>query len=192
MEYGLQASLYSVSEAFSRILNDKTLDKEKIYKEIAFINKDGQLLSGVSSQESKLKDEHDLSHLLAPELSDATILVDPDKQNQDVLLSIAYYYKQSYQGQIVAWVSAQPVYKHLVKETSSTSRRTIYIVSNYGSLNLPSDVQQTLNQYKMRSSSWEEFPSKGLLSPWWCSPPRRKYSALRLLGAFPSPWASCH
>ncbi|GKT06793.1 response regulator [Desulforhabdus sp. TSK] len=149
MEYGLQASLYSVSEAFSRILNDKTLDKEKIYKEIAFINTDGQLLSGVSSQESKLKDEHDLSRLLAPELSDATILVDPDKQNQDVLLSIAYYYKQSYQGQIVAWVSAQPVYKHLVKETNSTSRRTIYIVSNYGSLNLPSDVQQTLNQYKV-------------------------------------------
>ncbi len=149
MEYGLQASLYSVSEAFNRILSDKTLDKEKIYKEIAFINKDGQLLSGVSSQESKLKDEHDLSHLLAPELSDATILVDPDKQNQDVLLSIAYYYKQSYQGQIVAWVSAQPVYKHLVKETNSTSRRTIYIVSNYGSLNLPSDVQQTLNQYKV-------------------------------------------
>lgn len=149
MEYGLQASLYSVSEAFSRILNDKTLDKEKIYREIAFINKDGRLLSGVSSQESKLKDEHDFSHLLAPELSDATILVDPDKQNPDVLLSIAYYYKQSYQGQIVAWVSAQPVYKHLVKETSSTSRRTIYIVSNYGSLNLPLDVQQTLNQYKV-------------------------------------------
>lgn len=149
MEYGLQASLFSVTESFSRLLNEKTLDQEKIYTQIAFIKENGQLLSGAFSSESRAKNVESLSHLLSPELGDAAILVDSSKQDPDVIVSIAYDYKGKYKGQIVAWVSSATVYKQLVKETSTEVGRSLYIIPNKGELGLPSDIRQKLKSYAM-------------------------------------------
>jgi len=54
MTYGLLASLDAIAEVFEGILEDKTLKGDRIYSQIAFIEKNGEVLVQSGPRESKI------------------------------------------------------------------------------------------------------------------------------------------
>ena len=104
MEYGLQSSLLVISETFSRFLANRELADDRIYTRIVFIDNHGRLL--VDSQPEREKGEHELDWktFLEPGKSGAAIVSLHERGLLEVMVSIPYFFKNQYTGQILAWM----------------------------------------------------------------------------------------
>ena len=139
MEYGLQSSLLGISETFSYLLANRKLGKDRIYTRIVFIDTRGRLL--VDSQPQREKGEHELDWktFLYPGKSDATIIELHERGLLKVMVSIPYFFKNQYVGQILAWISPKTVYN--LVEAKGSLMRSVYIVCTKHLLPLPADMQ---------------------------------------------------
>ena len=140
MEYGLRASLRGISDVFYRLLTERNLGDDSIYTQIAFIDSSGKLLVNSRLEGAKREYKSDWKRFLTPGSSGAGIFIIHDGPLLKVMVSIPYFYKNKYSGQIVAWISPQPVY-NLVVEAREFSKQRVYIVDKEGHFPLPADMQ---------------------------------------------------
>lgn len=138
MEYGLRASLLGVSQIFDRLLKDKTLGGDNVYTRMVFLSDSGEALVDCRLEGAKFTEVKDWHGMLTPEQSDATILVKREP-SAEVLITIPYFFKSQYAGQIVAWVSPKTVYEHLIRMSVGLSRRMVYMVAFGGDVLVSSD-----------------------------------------------------
>ncbi len=126
MEYGLRAGLVSISETFEKLLREKGIEGERIYTRIVFIESDGKPLVDTLDGHAGKEYERGWKGLLRPESSGAAIVVEHEGQ-LEVMVSIPYFFKSGYTGQVVAWISPKTIYRLAVARKAS-SRRPIYVV----------------------------------------------------------------
>jgi len=140
MEYGLRASLLNISETFDRFSSDRKLLGDRIYTRIVFVDSSGKLF--VDSKLESVKQEHDWDWktFLRPESSEATSFVMCNGRLCSLIVSVPYFFKTEYAGQIMAWISPQAVY-HLVEEAKGAWKESVIIVSGEGLLPLPADMK---------------------------------------------------
>jgi len=141
MEYGLRASLFGIAQSFERLLEDRKLDEDRIYTRIVFVDSDGKLLIDSQPINAKRGHEWDWKKFLAPESLAATIIAKHDRGRSRVMVSIPYFFKNKYTGQIIAWISAQTLYNHLVKVAGASSKRSVFIISGKDQFHFPADVE---------------------------------------------------
>jgi hypothetical protein len=127
MEYGLRASILSISEAFEKLLRERKIEGEKIYTRIVFIESDGKLLVDTRAGSDGEGHERDWEGLLRPEGSGATIIFEHERP-LEVMVSIPYFFKGGYTGQIVAWISSRTMF-YFATSTKGSSSRFVYIIS---------------------------------------------------------------
>ena len=139
MEYGLRSSLLGISETFSRLLANIKLAEARIYTRIVFIDTHGRLL--VDSQPEREKGEHELDWktFLDPGKLGASIIELHEKRLLKVMVSIPYFFKNQYAGQILAWISPKTVYN--LVEVKGSSMRYVYVLCTKHLLPLPADMQ---------------------------------------------------
>jgi|GEM_PF-2224370 PAS domain S-box-containing protein len=132
MEYGLRDSLLSISKVFERFLMDRKLGVDVIYNRIALIESSGAVLVDRSREASPGGREKELKKFLDPERREPAIIVDQEGPRQRITISLAYFFKDRYAGQIVAWISSKSLYNNLVKGTGLASKRFTTIVDQNG------------------------------------------------------------
>ncbi len=122
-EYGLLQSLIPIKSRFNQLIKQKKLDHQFIYTRIVLLNEEGAVL--IDTQSEKLPSQ-DINYreLTAPVYRDTTILVDR-KANQ-VKITRAYYFKEKYAGQLVAWLEPRLFDDHLLRH-QGTSGEILYL-----------------------------------------------------------------
>ena len=139
MEYGLRASLLAISETFNRLLEERKLREDRIYSRITFIESNGKLL--VDTQPGEVKHRQDLKKFLKPESSDVTLIKEHLDNSLELMVTVPYFFKEKYMGQIIAWISPKTVYKHLIRTEAEPSQRFIFIDCGKGNLYFPEGIQ---------------------------------------------------
>jgi PAS domain S-box-containing protein len=116
MEYGLKASLISIQERFRKLSEERKLGSEKAYDRIVFLDASGQVL--VDSQSGILDSDsgEDWKRFVSAPLREPQIVEEPNDEVNAITLSVAYYFKGQYAGQILALVPLRSVYAYLFKQ----------------------------------------------------------------------------
>ncbi len=122
MEYGLRASLLSISKNFDRLLAEREFQGYKIFDRIALIDRNGKLLADSQPEGAKKGREKDWKRFLTPENPGGDIIVSHDKQSLKWTVSIPYFFKKRYAAQIVAWGSLKGVCRLVGVEGESPGR----------------------------------------------------------------------
>lgn len=153
MEYGLRASLLGISEAFERLLHEKTLGGDDVYSRITFVAKNGEILVDSHLDSSVVDNVGDWQSLLTPRQVQPSIVVKDYHGLLHVLASIPYFFKGAYEGQIVAWIRPQTVYNHLIRVDSGYSKRLVFAISSDGRRMLPREADPSLQYYYLPNFS---------------------------------------
>ncbi len=120
MAYGLRQSLLPIRERFRALLERSVSDHKLIYIRIIFCDENGNVLSDVSSGHNRPQVPVDARKLLSRSLRKPAIII--KDRGKDMVVSMAYYFKGKYSGQIVAWLSPEFLQAQL-----SSGGRTSYI-----------------------------------------------------------------
>ncbi len=120
MAYGLRQSLPQIRERFRALLERSVSDHKFIYLRIIFLDENGNVLSDVDSSHNRAQVPVNARKLLSRAQRKPAIII--KDRGKEIVVSMAYYFKGKYSGQIVAWLSPE----FLQAQLSSTGR-TSYI-----------------------------------------------------------------
>lgn len=129
---GLETCRIAVAGEFQKLIDEKLLDEDRIYTRFVFLADDGEILVDARSVEATPSMGRNWADLLTPDFSGIRIIVEHEEQTLGTMLSCPCRVKGQYAGQIVAWVSPVPIYKHLVKDDRGSLKRSISLVSTKG------------------------------------------------------------
>jgi PAS domain S-box-containing protein len=138
MQYGLRLSLIPISDRFHDLIRRKKIGEDAIYSRIVLIEKGGNLLVDAAAARSPIKIRDEWNRYLTHDHEEAVIANSID--GRELTVSISYFHKEKYAGQIVAWVKPEILYKHLLMQEGTANRMT-FIVTDEKSNSLPVFVQ---------------------------------------------------
>ncbi|MBU0986730.1 MAG: PAS domain S-box protein, partial [Proteobacteria bacterium] len=116
MEYGLKASLNAILNQFDRLMEEKKFGDKRIYPRVTFIRPDGKLLADTGPINREQDQGRNWNDFLTPDSREMTFIDAHNPQTPLMTVSIPYFFKGAFSGQIVAWVNLVEVYEHFVKK----------------------------------------------------------------------------
>jgi|WetSurMetagenome_2_1015567.scaffolds.fasta_scaffold07241_2 PAS domain S-box-containing protein len=123
MEYGLKASLISIQELFYKLSEERKLGSEKAYDRIVFVDASGELLVDSQSEILNVDSGESWKRFLSPSLREPQIIEESNGEASVIILSVAYYFKGRYAGQILALVPLRSLYAYLLRQLDSPTTR---------------------------------------------------------------------
>ncbi len=123
MAYGLMQSLPPIRERFSALLERSGNDNKFYYLKIILLDKKGNILADAYSSHDRPRVPVNAGKLLSPAQRKPAIII--QDRGREILVSMAYYFKGKYSGQIVAWLAPEFLQARL-----SSSGRTSYIADD--------------------------------------------------------------
>ncbi|MEN6374559.1 MAG: ATP-binding protein [Smithella sp.] len=129
MEYGLGYSLIPIRDRFRDLVKRKKLGDDVVYSRIMLIAKDGDILVDTLATTGHKVNHQELKKLLVSKHRDGKILtLDGGKE---IVASLSYFFKDSYAGQIIAWIQPQTLYRNILGAGGSAN--DIYsLITNEG------------------------------------------------------------
>ncbi len=123
MAYGLAQSLPPIKERFQALLERSKINNKPIYLEMMFVDENGNVLTGVHLSQDRPYIPANLMKLLDPLQKKPAIRI--KERGKEIIVSMAYYFKGKYSGQIVAWLSPE-----FLQSQISSSERISYIADD--------------------------------------------------------------
>ncbi|MFH1992156.1 MAG: PAS domain S-box protein, partial [Pseudomonadota bacterium] len=127
MEYGLKASLNAILNQFDRLMEEKKFGDKRIYPRVTFIRPDGELLVDTGPINHEQDQGRNWNEVLTPDSREMTFIDVHNPQIPMMAVSIAYFFKGTFSGQIVAWVNLVEVYEHFVKKGGPENKDTSFV-----------------------------------------------------------------
>jgi PAS domain S-box-containing protein len=125
MAYGLRASLLGVTDRFETLKSSKRMDGDSLFSRILFLNEDAEVFVESGTAQAASDEKKDWHVFLTPNESDPLILPIQEKGELRLVVSAPYFFKNNYAGQILGWLSPDPIYQHLLKPEGASSDRLI-------------------------------------------------------------------
>jgi PAS domain S-box-containing protein len=150
MEYGLKASLIAISEEFGRLLNQREIEENQIYTRMVLIDHTGKLLVERAAD----PDDHlqeDWKSLLTPEKHGPAITATHNQRLMRITVSVPYFFKNEYAGQIAAWISPQAV-NHFLGSSKKFSIGPVSLVCSKHAI-----ITSPVSQYGAAALNQPEF-----------------------------------
>ena len=123
MTYGLQASLSAITEKMRSVVEGKNFNGKSIYRRIAFIAQDGSILADASAGIIGTTTFLEWGKFLQPEIRTPKILSIRIGQHHETMISLAYFHKERFSGQLIALFSRELLELHLLKPESEETPR---------------------------------------------------------------------
>ncbi len=114
MSYGLRYSLYKILYEFKSHIENRKIGGSIVYDRIVFINEKGNLLIDTNSYQKIPSNKKNWHQFLTPDIKKPFILPKKGHPCNDIIISMPYFFKGKYKGQILAWISIPALYKHLI------------------------------------------------------------------------------
>jgi PAS domain S-box-containing protein len=120
MEYGLRQSLPPIRQKFLATMDRVRIGNDWPCDRMALIDASGGVLVDVQAPGGEEPHRADLRDLREPRYRNTVVLA--ENGGNEVLLSLAYYFKDRYAGQILAWVRTQFLFDYvLIHELKSSA-----------------------------------------------------------------------
>jgi PAS domain S-box-containing protein len=127
MEYGLKQSLPPIKQRFIGLIDHLRSKDERAFLQIELLDEKGTLLVQASAPGQIMKLPAGMKQLLGPQFR--TDVVVADSGNHKILISTAYFFKEAYAGQIVAWLN--PAYvTEAAMSAQGISERRLFLVTD--------------------------------------------------------------
>ncbi|MCX5891884.1 MAG: PAS domain S-box protein [Deltaproteobacteria bacterium] len=139
MEYGLRASFIAIQESFNQVLNERMLGRDQIYTRFVFVDSSGECLIDTQRTPNTEAPPKTCKEFLTPSNSHPAILVSRVNGKAQLIASCPYFFKGTYAGQIVAWISTETVHKHLIGADSQFHKKIVRVFSSQGDFYLPAE-----------------------------------------------------
>ncbi len=130
MEYGLGDSVFGIAKSFDRFLENRRIGGDRIYTRIALLESNGAVLVDRPGNSSNPATDQNLKKFLDPEHPDPQIIVEPQKPFWQIIVSMPYFYKGAFSGQIIAWISPETLYRHMVKAAGDGASQCFSTIIN--------------------------------------------------------------
>ncbi|MFP4037875.1 MAG: PAS domain S-box protein, partial [Desulfobacteraceae bacterium] len=118
------------------MLEDRQINDHQIYKRIIFIDKKEGVIVDTLPESEKGDNTTNWNKYLRHSEPEPRIVMEQDAGRSELIASIPYYFKDNYQGQILAWIRPYTLY-HLVEAAQALSRRSFFITCLEGRSILP-------------------------------------------------------
>ena len=140
MEFGLKASLIAMRESLDLVLKERMLGQDPIYTRFVFVDSSGECL--FDSQRNPNLDQPGAKYqeFLTPRGSDPVILVKRLDNIPELIVSSPYFFKGTYSGQIIAWISIETMEKHLIGTDSQLRKKAVRIFSSQDDFYFPTQA----------------------------------------------------
>jgi two-component system cell cycle sensor histidine kinase/response regulator CckA len=155
MEYGLRASLIAIQRRFESFREDRKLGNLPVYTRLGFIDKFGKCLVDNPGGPA----EKNWGRFLTPTSSDPVILVEKLNGVAQVMVSCPFFFKDSYVGQILAWISPATINSYLSGAMVETSKEIIQVYSRQGDFYLypPKNVAYLPDVASLKEGKFHRF-----------------------------------
>jgi PAS domain S-box-containing protein len=140
MEYGLRASLIAIQESFKQVLQERMLGRDPIYSRFIFADNSGTCLIDSQRTPNPESQGDTCRQFLTPLNSTPIVVVKRVNGTAQLIVSCPYFFKGTYSGQIIAWISAETVHKHLIGADSQFQKKILRVFSSQGNFYLPSEM----------------------------------------------------
>ena len=145
MEYGLKASLNAITNLLLDTVTNKKIKNDDIYDWIILFNPQGTVLAGTLDNSLLLPILNETKPWLNPDMVTPTILTETRDGKLIILISMAFFHKNRYRGQLLAEVNFPAAILHFIDTSSGTSAKKVCIVANgvciqQGPINKDSDL----------------------------------------------------
>ncbi|MGE5173781.1 MAG: PAS domain S-box protein [Betaproteobacteria bacterium] len=134
MEYGLRRSIPPIKKRFIALLNHDQIDQETAYNQIVLIDEKGTVLVQASAPDRAVKFPTDMKRFVNPEHRNGEVIA--EDRDRTILISVPYFFKGKYTGQIVAWINPNFIADHVLIPQGAPERTT-RLVTNSNSVYLP-------------------------------------------------------
>lgn len=124
MEYGLKASLIAMSNLFTHTIQQKKIKIDNIYAWITFVDSEGAVLASTLDDPLSAVPKINFNRFLNPATLTPTILNENLDREASILISTPFFYKDRYQGQLIAQINSPAALMPLI-DTSSLSSHTV-------------------------------------------------------------------
>jgi len=144
MEYGLRASLMQIEKSFAKFLEGRKLGSDPIYQRLVFLDREGKCLVDSHLTKGRQPSERSWDQYLGVVCNEPTIVVEYRGGMTQVMISIRYYFQNSFKGQIIAYLVPETVQKHLIqgsRESPDITFNAFYKQDNFY-LNLDPDAKK--------------------------------------------------
>ena len=119
MEYGLSASLENAANAFRRFRERRRLGGNRIFSMVTFIDEGGQRLIDVDEQraaDGKVQRGY-LNRFVIRSTKGPVFFNEERGEGGKIILSLPYFFKGKYKGQIIAGIPPELVFRQFIKES---------------------------------------------------------------------------
>ena len=140
MEYGLRASLIAIQESFNQVLQERLLDADPIYTRFIFADSSGACLIDSQKTPDPGFQGKTCQEFLTPLNPAPVVLVKQVNGKAQLIVSCPYFFKGTYSGQIIAWISTETVHKHLIGTDNQFHKKIIRVFSSQGNFYLPTEA----------------------------------------------------
>ncbi len=158
MVYGLQTSLTAVSKRLQQFVAGKTVGSKPIYHHALLVDHLGNPLADSQALAANRPPERNWKPFLTPESQEVRIVAIGSK----ILMSVPYFFRNQYAGQILAEIATQSVHEHLVKMDES-QYQFVGMVSGKDNYFSPEDLPMAILSWglselrKLEDDSWHRF-----------------------------------
>ena len=164
MEYGLKASLSAIQEGLDQYLLKRKLEGDQIYTRYVFIDAAGEcLIDTQTTRKSMSPKKIDWRHFLTPKRATSFIVVDAKEGLAQLIISSPFFFKGTYAGQILAWLSNDTFLKHLLTGHGKFPGEVLAVFARQGTHYFPlakvnPEISSILPQLgTMGEATWRRF-----------------------------------
>jgi signal transduction histidine kinase/CheY-like chemotaxis protein/HPt (histidine-containing phosphotransfer) domain-containing protein len=130
MEYGLAASLEVAFSDFEAFRKKKEFGNQKIYHRVVFLDERGRLLidSHADGRAGPPGEEREWRRYIFKTERKPRFFAEGENESGSIVLSLPYYFKERYSGQILAWLSPRDTYWHFIEADGQLRNTMIGLV----------------------------------------------------------------
>ena len=129
MAYGLNLSLIPIRERFQELIARRMSGGEAVYSRIVLLDKTGGVLADTASTSGAPGRPFPKS-FLAPNYKNGSVFASEDRRH--LLVSIAYYFKNAYAGQIIAWMKPELLDRQFLNKKGPSLHQAYILVKKEG------------------------------------------------------------
>lgn len=152
MEYGLKASLIQMKHRFDRLIRDRIINGKAAYTCLMFIDEQGEILVNTGEDPIAASSRNHVLEHLKRDHREPMIMACNNEGRLNVLVCMAYYFKNRYAGQILARINTERIFENLLSGDEYTPQIFFYFDWGNGHLTatsphgpaLPPDVTASI------------------------------------------------
>jgi len=161
LEYGLQFSLNNISHEFANFVDEKHVGDKNIYTRIVLLNAEGELLA--DSSPARDKNERGLTKFQFQGGTAPRFFEDFHQNRWDIIISVPYFFKESYSGQILAWINPQILFEYFLSSKEKANDHLTALVFRRDFLILEEDSPEWASSFidqnieKFQAENFQNF-----------------------------------